>query len=190
MADVFLMGTAGSYDDPNRPKWREPIKQACTKAGISCFDPVVSVWNDDAMRRELEALRTARVIVLAITSDTSGIASLAESGWAALSAVQRKQAFGIYVDIMFIAEGVDPRMSIASKDLVKALLGQIKGDSQQQTPADQIAEASRRARKLVDGHANELAHQFLELDLFVAHSLREFADWTVKAAIKKILERR
>jgi hypothetical protein len=86
-ADIFLMGTAGRFDDPNRSTWREPIKKACTEIGISCFDPVVPEWNEEAGRREAEALRSAKVIVLAITADTVGMASLAESGWTVLSAV-------------------------------------------------------------------------------------------------------
>src|SRR5262245_57543721 len=126
MATVFLMGTAGKYDDPNRSQWREPIKAACVKAGISFFDPVVPSYNNAAVKAEVDALRVAGVIVMAITADTAGIASLAESGWAALSAVQRKQAFGIYVDSMFVAEGFDPRLSQASSDLIKYLLGKGK----------------------------------------------------------------
>src|SRR5260221_1089911 len=183
MADVFLMGTSGSPTDPNRSRWREPIKEACKRAGISYFDPVVSEWNEAAMQAELDALRTARVIAMAVTADTAGLASLAESGWAALSAVQRNQAFGIFIDIMFVAEGVDPRMSIASKDLLQAILGK-KKNNESGTPshAEQLADASRRARKLVGGHANELAKQFPELNLFVAGSVRELAEWTVNTA--------
>src|SRR5258706_353370 len=154
MADVFLMGTSGKYDDPNRSKWREPIKNACARAGISTFDPVVKDWNEQAMKAELDALRQAKVIVMAVTADTAGIASLAESGWAALSAVQRKQAFGIYVDPVFSAQGGDAMLSQASFDLMKYMHG--KSDQHTQSAAEtatELADASSRARKLVDGHA-------------------------------------
>ena len=96
---------------------------ACTQHGITCFDPVVPNWNDEAMNREVEALRTARIIVMAITADTAGIASLAESGWAALSALARRQAFGLYVDNMFVAEGFNPRVSQDSSSLIEYLFG-------------------------------------------------------------------
>src|SRR5437870_4862697 len=98
MVDVFLMGTAGNYNDPNRSLWREPIKTACAKVGIECYDPVVGVWDEETGRREAEALLTARVLVMAITSDTVGVASLAESGWTVCSAMLRRQAVGLYVD--------------------------------------------------------------------------------------------
>ena len=197
MADVFLMGTSGSANDPNRSRWREPIKEACERAGISCFDPVLPEWNEEAMQAELDALRTARVIAMAVTADTAGLASLAESGWAALSALQRKQAFGIFIDTMFMATGIAPNvdltMSVASKDLLQALMGHKKTDepvSESEGTIEQLAEASRRARKLVGGHANELAKQFPELNLFVAGSVRELAEWTVNTAKLKANEPR
>jgi hypothetical protein len=183
MADVFLMGTSGKFDDPNRSKWREPIKNACARAGITTFDPVVRDWNEQAMQAELDALRNAKVIVMAVTADTAGIASLAESGWAALSAVQRRQAFGIYVDPAFAADGGTAMLSQASFDLMKYMHG--KSDAQKQSPertANELAEASQRARKLVDGHANELMKQFPELNLYVAHSLYDLSAWTVETA--------
>ena len=175
--DVFLMGTSGKYDDPHRSKWREPIKAACAKASITCFDPVVPEWNDAAMKSEIEALRSARVVVMAITADTAGIASLAESGWVAMSSIYRKQAFGLYVDTMFVAEGFDPRLSQASSDLVDYLMGKGK-----QKDTVELAESSRRARKLVMGHAHELSKQFPGLQMYVARDLRDLTNWTVATA--------
>jgi len=179
MADVFLMGTSGKFDDPHRSKWRDPIKAACAKANLTCFDPVVPEWNEAAAKAEIEALRIARVVVMAVTADTAGIASLAESGWVALSAIYRKQAFGLYVDTMFVAEGFDPRLSQASSDLLKYLTGQGK-----QKDTHELAESSRRARKLVEGHAHELARQFPQLNLYVARDLRDLTNWTVTTAKK------
>ena len=177
--DVFLMGTAGKLDDPKRSMWREPIKAACAEHGITCFDPVVPNWNDDAMRREVEALRTARIIVMAITADTAGIASLAESGWAALSALARRQAFGLYVDNMFVAEGFNPRVSQDSSSLIEYLFGK----DADQNPTE-LADVSRRARKLVGGHAAELAKQFPQINLYVAPDLESLGKWTVETAQK------
>ena len=179
MADVFLMGTAGSGDDPQRSAWREPIKAACAQNGITCFDPVVSEWDDDAMRREVKALRTARVIVMAITADTASIASLAESGWVALSALQRKQAFGLYIDAKLSGKGVDARLTQESSTLINILLGRGRARS-----TAELVEASHRARKLVGGHAQELAVQFPELNLYVAPSLHDLTEWTVATARK------
>ncbi len=179
MVDVFLMGTAGKYDDPSRSLWREPIKEACAKHGITCFDPVVPDWNDEAMRREIEALRTARVIAMAITADTAGIASLAESGWAALSAVQRKQAFGLYLDTSFVAQEFNPRMSVSTSNLLDFLFGK---DREKNNP--ELIEASHRARKLVGGHAQDLASEFPNLNLYIAQDLEDLCGWTVSTAQK------
>jgi hypothetical protein len=181
MADVFLMGTAGGLDDPQRSAWREPIKAACAQYGITCYDPVVSEWDDEAMRREVEALRAARVIVMAITADTAGIASLAESGWAALSALQRKQAFGLYIDVKPAGGKFDARMTQESSTLINILFGRIRARS-----TAELAEASHRARKLVGGHAQELTAQFPELNLYVARNLHDLTEWTVATARKMI----
>ena len=177
--DVFLMGTAGKLDDPKRSMWREPIKVACAQHGITCFDPVVANWDDEAMRREVDALRTARIIVMAITADTAGIASLAESGWAAMSALARRQAFGLYVDNMFVAEGFNPRLSQDSSSLIEFLFGK----DADQNPTE-LADVSRRARKLVGGHAAELAKQFPQINLYVAPDLDSLSKWTVDTAQK------
>jgi hypothetical protein len=181
MADVFLMGTAGGPDDPQRSAWREPIKAACAQYGITCFDPVVSEWDDDAMRREIEALRVARVIVMAITADTAGIASLAESGWVALSALQRKQAFGLYIDVKSFGKKLDARVSQESSSLINILLSRGKARS-----TAELIEASHRARKLVGGHAQELTTQFPELNLYMARNLHDLTEWTVATARKLI----
>src|SRR5215468_4237814 len=129
MADVFLMGTSGKFDDPKRPMWRKPIKAACARMGITFFDPVVPNWDDAAQVHEIEELKVAKVIVMGITAHTASIASLAESGWAALSALKRKQAFGLYVDTMYLGDGFDATMSQASMDLADYLLGrkELKG---------------------------------------------------------------
>jgi hypothetical protein len=168
MADVFLMGTSGSFDDPKRSMWREPIKAACAKAGIACYDPVVPVWNEEAGKNEAEALRKARVLVMCITSDTVGMASLAESGWAVLSAVLRRQSVGLYVDPEFKGERItDSTVSIRIDTLIN------RG-------SETVEDASRRARKLINSHANGLKAQFPMLDLYVAKSLDDLAPWTVQ----------
>lgn len=175
-ADIFLMGTAGRFDDPNRSAWREPIKKACANLGISCFDPVVPEWNEEAGRREAEALRSAKIIVLAITADTVGMASLAESGWTVLSAVMRKQAIGLWVDPQYRGEKIElPTTFVRQEDIQNT--GQMM---------ETLEEASRRARKLVNSHAISLRNQFPTLNLYVARNLDELTKWTVETARKLI----
>src|SRR5258708_3563951 len=104
MTDVFLMGTSGRYDDPKRSMWREPIKTECARYGITCYDPVLPVWEEKNAQMETQALLEARLLVMAITTDTAGVASLAESGWAVLSALLRKQSVGMFVDPSYQGE--------------------------------------------------------------------------------------
>ncbi len=170
MVDVFLMGTSGRFDDPNRSMWREPIKAACAKHGIECFDPVVPEWNEESGRVEAEALRKARVLVMCITSDTVAMASLAESGWAVLSAILRHQAVGLFIDPEFKGER-SSQSTIA-----------IRIDTLINRSSETIEDASRRARKLVNSHAISLTNQFPTLDLYVAKHLDDLTVWTVQAA--------
>src|SRR5258708_17398145 len=104
MADVFLMGTSGSPTDPNRSRWREPIKEACKRAGISYFDPVVSEWNEAAMQAELDALRTARVIAMAVKDETTGLGALARRVLGALCAVPHKLGFLIFFEDIYMSQ--------------------------------------------------------------------------------------
>jgi len=179
MTDVFLMGTAGSYDDPKRSMWREPFKAECAKIGVTCFDPVVAVWQEETARLEVEALHKARILVMAITDETPGVASLAESGWAVLSALQRKQAVGLYVDPSFRGE----RTTLSTMMVrIDALLSNASAES--------IADTSRRARKLVISHATELVKQFPDMTLFIAEDLTALMKWTISTAQKLIVTKK
>lgn len=157
---VFLMGTAGSYDDPNRSKWREPFKKACAAIGVTTFDPVVRVWDEEAGKREVEALKKAKILVTVIVPDTAGIAALAESGWTVVSALQRKQKVVLFID---------PNVNTSD------------------TRTDQgetVAEASRRARHLVVEHAKSLLGEFWQLgsEIYLAGDLADAEKQTVKFA--------
>lgn len=169
-AIVFLMGTAGNS------QWREPIKAACAAEGISVFDPVVPDWNAEAQRREVEALRHARIVLMAITSETAGVASLAESGWTALSALKRQQAIGLYIDPNY----VEKAESILS--------GQSELPHRDKRATDTIESASQRARRLVRQHAEQLSKQFPELNLYIAQDLADLQAWTLRTA-KALLAR-
>ncbi len=172
MIDVFLMGTAGSFNDPNRSMWREPIKAACTKLGIVCFDPVVPVWTEANGKVEADALHQARVLVMAIMPNTAGVASLSESGWAVLSAILRKQAVGIFID-------PDYKGTRVKQSTLTIQRAEMTNDG-----TETIEEASRRARKLVNSHATNLVKQFPMLNMFVAKNLDELTRWTVATAQK------
>lgn len=170
MADVFLMGTAGSYNDPNRSMWREPIKAALTGIGVSYFDPVVPTWNEEAAKREAEALATAKILILAVTADTSGVGSLAESGWLVASAMMRDQWVAIWIDTSYEGQRLTQGTQAIRRDMLK------------QKGPDSIEDASRRARKLVNSHARKLIEQYPKLHLYVARDLNDLKMWTVNTA--------
>ncbi len=149
---VFLMGTTADS------QWREPIKAACAAEGISVFDPRVPIWDEAASRREADALQQAQVIVMAITGETLSFGALAESGWAALSALKRHQAVGLYIDPHYVDQAGEPPSAASPK------------------------EASERARQLVRQHAARLAEQFPALNLYLAQDLADLRDWTLRAA--------
>lgn len=174
--DIFLMGTIGQSG------WRDPIKKACLEMGVECFDPIVPIWNDEAKRREVEALKEARVIVMAITTDTASIASLSESGWVALSALKRNQAFGIYIDTHF--GDAKQNTSTGMTGFGGWLLDTFFGGRDRGKPEDTLEESSRRARKLVVGHLTKLKTQYPELDIYVAVNLEKLTDWAIATAKK------
>jgi hypothetical protein len=122
-------------------------------------------------------MATARIVVMAITAETLGFGALAESGWAALSAAQRKQAFGLYIAPIY----QDPKATTAHtiRRVIDGLLGKAPIFDPETSEG-----ASRRARKLVLGHARLLAQQFPNLALYVASDLPELTNWIIATAHK------
>jgi len=98
-AQVFLMGTiGGAYEDPNRDCWREDVIQpVLDDLAVSYFNPVVSNWTEESAEIEARVIAQAETIVLVITASHPSIGSLAESGWAVLSAIERGQTIIIYI---------------------------------------------------------------------------------------------
>ncbi|HLY28601.1 MAG TPA: nucleoside 2-deoxyribosyltransferase domain-containing protein [Aggregatilineales bacterium] len=180
MTDVFLMGTAGSYNDPKRSMWREPIKAECAKIGVTCYDPVVPTWDEETGRLEVEALHKARILVMAITDETPGMASLAESGWAVASALLRKQAVGLFIDPAYQGE----------RTTLSTMMVRIDNLLNTNPSAESFADTSRRARKLVISHATSLLTQFPDTTLYMAKDLADLTRWTVATAKKLIVPHR
>jgi hypothetical protein len=76
---IGLFGTCGDS------RWREdiaiPILEQRQKP---YFNPVVPNWTEEAMKNEVDHAANDKVVMLIITGETNGIASMAESGWIAL----------------------------------------------------------------------------------------------------------
>lgn len=94
---VGLFGTCGSPAST----WRQDIFiPKLEKKGIPYFNPQVgpNEWVSERARTEAEHLSRDEVIVLPISKETYGYASLSEGGWAMLSALMRGQKLGIYIE--------------------------------------------------------------------------------------------
>jgi hypothetical protein len=155
MPDVFLMGTIDAK--PGQPAgWREPIKQACARRGLSCYDPTVANWTPADGEREAQALTTARLVVMAITNASESMGTLAESGWTFLNVLARRQAFAFYVDTKFATQEMPATVD-----------------------AQKSNSASRRSRELVNQHAQRFVQSYNLPDVYIAKSLNELTIWVV-----------
>lgn len=96
--DVFLMGTAGDFNDPNRSMWREPIKGMLSSMGFTYYDPVKANWTPADTAVEADAMKVAPILVVYVSTITSGIASLVEIGFAILRAVLQKKVVILCVE--------------------------------------------------------------------------------------------
>lgn len=82
---VGLFGTAGNST------WRDSVMARLKAAGVTYFNPVVPDWTPAHAEIESRHLASDRVILLVITGETESYGSLAETGWAALSAAKNGQ---------------------------------------------------------------------------------------------------
>lgn len=88
---VGLFGTVGDSD------WRDSVIKRLEAEGVAYFNPVVADWTPEMAEIEAHHLATDRVLLLVITGDTQSFGSLAETGWAALSAEQHGQVVFLVV---------------------------------------------------------------------------------------------
>lgn len=89
---VGLFGTCGGST------WREEVMEQLTAANIDYFNPVVPEWTPEDAILEGEHLANDKVLLFAITGETESYGSLAETGWAALSAERRKQTLYVVIE--------------------------------------------------------------------------------------------
>src|SRR5687768_12798989 len=68
--EIFLGGTC------NGSNWRDQLKPLLT---IEYFDPVVTDWNEEAQKREIEKRETCDLVLYVITPRMTGVYSIAEA---------------------------------------------------------------------------------------------------------------
>ncbi|MBX3063296.1 MAG: hypothetical protein KF726_09995, partial [Anaerolineae bacterium] len=81
--------------------WREQyVIPVLRQLGVSYFDPNFNRdWTPDMGVREAEVMANCETIVMVINMERPAFSSLAETGWAALGAVQRGQHFILQIDL-------------------------------------------------------------------------------------------
>jgi hypothetical protein len=91
---VGLFGTCGDS------QWRTPVIAKLEAAGIAFFNPQLApgTWTEACAAIEAEHLATDKVILLVISKETEALGSMAETGFAALSAHKNGQNFILVVE--------------------------------------------------------------------------------------------
>ena len=79
---IGLFGTAGNS------QWRAPVIERLEQEDISYFNPSVEEWTPDCAPIEAEHLATDKVVLFVVTCESESFGSLAETGWAILSAME------------------------------------------------------------------------------------------------------
>lgn len=97
---VGLFGTCGNS------LWRNEAIPLLESAGIQYFNPVVADWNEESQKAEVDHAADDAVLVVVITGETTGIASLSESGWIAANALMNGEQSVVFV-IQDLNEGVE-----------------------------------------------------------------------------------
>jgi hypothetical protein len=81
-------------------RWREEyVIPTLKKLNVTYYDPsdAEGTWTQVHGTREADAMLYAETIVMVINHSSPGFGGLAEAGWAALGAAQRKQTFILYI---------------------------------------------------------------------------------------------
>lgn len=91
-----LFGTCGSPDST----WRQDFIKMCDASGIKYFNPQKSgdSWTEEDAALEAHHLARDKVIIIPVTTETHGYASIAECGFAMLGAMLRDQELAIYIE--------------------------------------------------------------------------------------------
>jgi hypothetical protein len=125
--------------------WRERyIIPVLDERGVTYYNPIspTGKWYKDLGNREAEMMEHGETIIMHFTPDLPSFAGLAETGWGALSAVQRKQTF---------------ILSIPKEEYHQPMPWWVKFIPPMKNMSKSIEDYANRSRFLVDAHARRLA---------------------------------
>ena len=143
---IGLFGTCGNS------KWRVKFINKYKMKNIEFFNPLKADWKPEDSKVEAEHLINDDIVLFPITNETFGTASLAETGYSALSAIQSNS--NRYV-IIFI----DPKVN----ELIH-----------QENPT--AAKESTNSRAIVSAHLKKMNHK----NVFVVNSLDEMLTLSIR----------
>jgi hypothetical protein len=106
---VGLFGTCGSS------VWRASFIEAFKAKGVDYFNPQVADWTPELATVEADHLAGDAIVMMAVTGETVGAASLVEAGLLVARAIQEPNRFFL----LYIEEEVDPSLE-GAKDSNRA----------------------------------------------------------------------
>ena len=106
---VGLFGTCGSST------WRDPFVETFRAKGVDFFNPQVDDWSPELATIEADHLAGDAIIMMAVTGETVGAASLVEAGLLVARAIQEPNRFFL----LYIEEEADPLLE-GAKDSNRA----------------------------------------------------------------------
>lgn len=114
---VILFGAIGGG-------WREQwIIPVLDELGVTYYNPIQEDgWTPEAGDREADVMAHCETIVMVINKTSPAFTSLAEAGWAALGAVQRRQHFILQIDLDYTYPLPDSILQIAEGQRLQAWL--------------------------------------------------------------------
>lgn len=126
MLCIGLFGTCGGS------LWREKFIKEYEELGMQYFNPQVKDWTPELAEIEADHLVNDNIILFPVTSETSGLGSLAETGYSIMQAinsnVHRSVVIMIEKDVNENLKSTDPTVAKESqraRALVKAHLSKI-----------------------------------------------------------------
>jgi hypothetical protein len=96
-SEVGLFGTCGSPESTHR---QDIFIPRLVKREVPYYNPQVAAgaWRPEMADEEADHMAKGAVIAFTISAETQGYASLAEGGWAILSALLRNQKLGMFTE--------------------------------------------------------------------------------------------
>lgn len=127
MKCIGLFGTCGNST------WREKFMMQYTLMGIEFYNPQVKEWTPELAEVEATHLVEDNIILFPVTSETSGLGSLAETGYSIMQAINTNENRAVVImidkDVHADLHKFDPSVakeSLRSRALVRAHLSKIR----------------------------------------------------------------